>query len=105
MSLAPAVAHARHMHGHVCAALTERRKRLQSFEGPMNLRWYIFGPGTSRRNMTGSITTNLDLPGVSYQYAGQMRLADNVLRRSFELTSIEFSQELNERCVAHVAAS
>ncbi|HEX8895092.1 MAG TPA: hypothetical protein VF783_17315, partial [Terriglobales bacterium] len=39
---------------------------------------------------------NLDLLGVSYQYAGQMRLADTVLRRSFELASIEFSQELNE---------
>ncbi len=39
---------------------------------------------------------NLDLLGVSYQYAGQMRLAETTLHRSFELASLELSQELNE---------
>jgi tetratricopeptide (TPR) repeat protein len=40
---------------------------------------------------------NLDLLGTAYEYAGQMRSAEPVLRRSFELKSIELSQELNEK--------
>ena len=40
---------------------------------------------------------NLDLLGTAYEYAGQMRSAESILRRSFELRSIELSQELNEK--------
>ncbi len=61
----------------------------------MNWSWHIFEPRASRQNTTGS-TTTIWICSEAYQHAGEMRRADTVLRRSFELPSIEFSQELNE---------
>ena len=69
---------------------------MQSFERADELALVYFRTENIPPEYDWQYHHNLDLLGVSYQYAGQMRLADNVLRRSFELTSIELSQELNE---------
>ncbi len=68
--------------------------RSQSFKTPMELEY--FRTENIAAEYDWQYHHNLDLLGVSYQYSGQMRLADDTLRRSFNLTSIELSQELNE---------
>ena len=96
VSLAPAVPHAHHMHGHILRRVNRTQEAIAEFRRADELALVYFRTENIPAEYDWQYHHNLDLLGVSYQYAGQMRLADNVLRRSFELTSIEFSQELNE---------
>jgi tetratricopeptide (TPR) repeat protein len=96
VSLAPAVPHAHHMHGHILLRLNRTQEAIAEFRRADELELAYFRTENIAPEYDWQYHHNLDLLGVSYQYAGQMRLADTVLRRSFELTSIEFSQELNE---------
>jgi tetratricopeptide (TPR) repeat protein len=96
VSLAPAVPHAHHMHGHILRRVNRTEEALEEFRKADELALAYFRTENIPPEYDWQYHHNLDLLGVSYQYAGQMRLAEAVLRRSFELTSIEFSQELNE---------
>ena len=94
--LAPAVPHAHHMHGHILVRVNRTQEAIAEFRRADELALAYFRTENIPPEYDWQYHHNLDLLGVSYQYAGQMRLADTVLRRSFELPSIEFSQELNE---------
>ena len=96
VSLAPAVPHAHHMHGHILRRVNRTQEAIAELRRADELALVYFRTENIAPEYDWQYHHNLDLLGVSYQYAGQMRLADTVLRRSFELTSIEFSQELNE---------
>ena len=95
---APAVPHAHHMYGHVLRradrvedAIAEfetadrlERAYLQAEEIPVEYDWHY--------------RHNLNLLGMSLQYAGRMTSAEPVLRRSFELRSLDRSaQDLNRK--------
>lgn len=96
VSLAPAVPHAHHMHGHILLRANRTQEAIAEFRKTDELELAYFRTERIAPQYDWQYHHNLDLLGVSYEYAGQMRLADSVLRRSFELPSIEFSQELNE---------
>ena len=96
VSLAPAVPHAHHMHGHILLRVNRTQEAIAEFLRADELALVYFRTENIPAEYDWQYHHNLDLLGVTYQYAGQIRLADNVLRRSFELTSIEFSQEINE---------
>jgi len=95
-SLAPAVPHAHHMHGHILLRLNRTQEAIGEFRRADELALAYFRIENIAPEYDWQYHHNLDLLGVGYQYAGQMRQGDTVLRRSFELPSIEFSQELNE---------
>ena len=94
--LAPAVPHAHHMRGHILLRVNRTQEAIAEFRMADELALAYFRTEKIAPQYDWQYHHNLDLLGVSYEYAGQMRLADSVLRRSFELPSIEFSQELNE---------
>jgi tetratricopeptide (TPR) repeat protein len=96
VSLAPAVPHAHHMRGHILRRANRTQEAIAEFRKADELALVYFRTEKIPAEYDWQYHHNLDLLGVSCQYAGQMQLADSVLRRSFELTSIEFSQELNE---------
>jgi tetratricopeptide (TPR) repeat protein len=96
VSLAPAVPHAHHMHGHILRRVNRTQEAIAEFRRADELELAYFRTENIPPEYDWQYHHNLDLLGVSYQYAGQIRLADTVLRRSFEIPSIEFSQELNE---------
>jgi tetratricopeptide (TPR) repeat protein len=96
VSLAPAIPHAHHMHGHILRRVDRTQEALAEFRKADELELAYFRTENIPPEFDWQYHHNLDLLGVSYQYAGELRLAEPVLRRSFELTSIEFSQELNE---------
>ena len=96
VNLAPAVPHAHHMHGHVLFRVNRTQEAIGEFRRADELALAYLRTENIPPEYDWQYHHNLDLLGVSFQYAGQIRLAEPVLRRSFELTSIEFSQELNE---------
>ncbi|MEP7354751.1 MAG: hypothetical protein ABI824_16095 [Acidobacteriota bacterium] len=96
VSLAPAVPHAHHMHGHILRRANRMQEAIAEFRRADELELAYFRSENIAPEYDWQYHHNLDLLGVSYQYAGQIRQAHTVLRRSFDLTSIEFSQELNE---------
>ena len=96
VSLAPAVPHAHHMHGHILRRVNRTQEAIAEFRKADELAQAYFRTENIPPEYDWQYHHNLDLLGVSYQYAGQMRLAEATLQRSFELASVEFSQELNE---------
>ena len=96
VSLAPAVPHAHHMLGHILGRVNRTQEAISEFRKADELSLAYFRTENIAPEFDWQYHHNLDLLGVSCQYSGQMRLADTVMRRSFELPSIEFSQELNE---------
>jgi tetratricopeptide (TPR) repeat protein len=94
--LVPALPHAHHMHGHnlrrvgrIHEAIAEFRKafeietdRTRIAEVPPEHDWHH--------------QHNLDLLATSHQYVGQMRTAERLLRRSFEIPSPLVVQEFNK---------
>jgi tetratricopeptide (TPR) repeat protein len=96
VSLAPAVPHAHHMLGHILRRINRTQEAIAEFRKADELSLAYFRTGNIAPEYDWQYHHNLDLLGASCQYSGQMRLAGTVLRRSFELPSIEFSQELNE---------
>ncbi|HEX8896375.1 MAG TPA: hypothetical protein VF783_23855, partial [Terriglobales bacterium] len=82
VSLAPAVPHAHHMHGHILRRGDRMQEAIAEFRRADELELAYFRTENIAPEYDWQYHHNLDLLGVSYQYAGQMRLADTVLRRS-----------------------
>jgi tetratricopeptide (TPR) repeat protein len=96
VSLAPAVPHAHHMHAHILLRLNRTQEAIAEFRKADDLDLAYLRTENIAPEYDWQYHHNLDLLGVAYQYAGEMQKAETVLRRSFELPSMEFSQELNE---------
>jgi tetratricopeptide (TPR) repeat protein len=96
VSLAPAVPHAHHMHGHILRRVNRTQEAIAEFRKADELALEYFRTENIPPEYDWQYHHNLDLLGVTYQYAGQMRQAEATLHRSFELASVEVSQELNE---------
>ncbi len=94
--LAPAVPHAHHMYGHVLRRSGRMQDAIAEFRRADELELGYFRTEKIEPQWDWHYHHNLDLLGSCYEYTGQMRLAEAVLRRSFELPSIQISQELNE---------
>lgn len=94
--LAPQVPHAHHMEGHVLRRTGRMQDAIAEFRRADELELAYFRTEKIAPESDWHYHHNLDLLGSCYEYTGQMRLAEAVLRRSFELPSIQLSQELNE---------
>jgi len=95
--MAPDVPHARHMHGHdlrrtgriegaiaeFAAADALESAYLETEKIPVEYDWHY--------------QHNLDLLAASYQYDGRMQKAEELLKRSFSLSSLLLVQEFNRR--------
>jgi tetratricopeptide (TPR) repeat protein len=97
--LAPAVPHAHHMYGHVLRRVERMQEAIAEFLRADELSLAYFRAEKIAPEYDWQYHHNLDLLGTSYEYAGEMRLAEANLRRSFVLPSIELSQELNEKAL------
>ena len=94
---APAVPHAHHMHGHVLRRVDRMNEAIAEFRRADELEMAYFKSENIPPEYDWHYHHNLDLLGTAYEYVGQMRSAEPILRRSFDLRSIELSQELNEK--------
>lgn len=96
VGLAPSVPHAHHMYGHSLRRVNRMTDAIAEFRRADELALAYIKNENLAPEYEWQYHHNLDLLGTAYEYTGQMRLAEGVLRRSFELPSIEQSQELNE---------
>lgn len=95
--LAPAVPHAHHMHGHGLRQTDHIDEAIVEFQRADELGTQYAATEHIPPEFDWQYHHNLDLLGAACVYAGRMRGAQGALRRSFELPSIELSQELSEK--------
>ena len=93
----PAVPHAVHMHGHELRRLGRINEAIARFEAADKLqRDYL-----ARENIPAEFdwphAHNLDLLAASYQYTGQMRKAEALLKQSFSIPTNLLVQAVNKR--------
>ena len=96
VQLAPNIPHAHHMYGHVLRRANRMQDAIAEFQRADELEVAYFKNENVAPKWDWHYHHNLDLLASCYEYTGQMRLAEAVLRHSFELPSIQLSQELNE---------
>jgi tetratricopeptide (TPR) repeat protein len=94
--LAPAIPHAHHMLGHSLRRVNRMTDAITEFRRADELALAYFKAEKIAPEYDWQYHHNLDLLGTAYEYTGQMRSAEAVLRRSFELPPIERSEELNQ---------
>jgi tetratricopeptide (TPR) repeat protein len=96
--LAPAIPHAHHMHGHVLRHVGRMPEAVAKFRLADELGLEYLRREAIPASYDWHYRHNLDLLGTSYQYLGQVRAAEETLRRAFELPATSrLSEELNRR--------
>jgi tetratricopeptide (TPR) repeat protein len=96
--LAPAIPHAHHMHGHVLRRVGRMREAIEAFQRAEALGAAYLTGERIPAELDWHYRHNLDLLGTSFQYLGQLRAAEPVLRRAFEMPATpRLNDELNRR--------
>jgi tetratricopeptide (TPR) repeat protein len=95
--MAPAVAHARHMHGHVLIRTGRMAGAIVEFEAADALESAYFTTEKIPVEFDWHYQHNLDLLAMAYQYVGQMAKAEVLFKRSFGISSSLVEQEINKR--------
>jgi tetratricopeptide (TPR) repeat protein len=98
--LASAVPHAHHMYGHVLRQVDRMRDAVAEFKKADDLHISYAAAEHIPLAVDWHYRHNLDLLGTSYQYLGQMKPAEDVLRRSFEMPPaghLGHEQDINKR--------
>ena len=96
--LASAIPHAHHMHGHVLRRVGRMGEALDAFKKADELGSQYLTAERIAAEYDWHYRHNLDLLGTSHQYLGQMRAAEAVLRRAFEMPpTVRTNEELNRR--------
>jgi tetratricopeptide (TPR) repeat protein len=96
-AMAPASPHARHMHGHELRRAGRIDEAVSEFETADKLESeYIKAEGIPPEH-EWHYHHNLDLLATSYQYLGQMKKAEGLMKESFAIPSTLAVQELNKR--------
>src|SRR5262249_49978569 len=83
--LAPEVPHAHHMYAHVLRRVGRIDEAIREFQRANDLTLAHERSGGVPRGYDWHYAHNLDLLGVSYEYVGQLRRAEPLLREGFEL--------------------
>jgi tetratricopeptide (TPR) repeat protein len=96
-SLAPNIPHARHMHGHDLRRAGLMTEAIEEFRAADVLHTAWSKAEGIPPEYDWDYQHNLDLLATSYQYIGQMRNAEPLLKASFALASPLVQQELNKR--------
>jgi tetratricopeptide (TPR) repeat protein len=95
--MAPEIPHARHMHGHDLRRVGRIDEAIAEFAAADALEISYLKAEQIPVEYDWHYQHNLDLLGTSYQYAGQMRKTEALLRTSFAISSSSVEQELNKR--------
>jgi tetratricopeptide (TPR) repeat protein len=96
--LASAIPHAHHMHGHVLRRVGRMGEALDAFRQADALGSQYLKAERIAPEYDWHYRHNLDLLGTSHQYLGQMRAAEAVLRRAFDMpATARTNEELNRR--------
>ncbi len=96
-SQAPEIPHARHMHGHELRRSGRPAGAIAEFEAADRLQRAYFSREKVAPEFDWHHQHNLDLLSSSYQYQGQMRKAEPLLKQSFSLPSNLLVQVVNKR--------
>ena len=94
---ADAIPHAHHMYGHVLRRVGRMGEAVAQFETADRLAVAYLKTEDVPAEYDWHYRHNLNLLGTAYQYQGRMSAAESVLRRSFELQSIDHAQDLNRK--------
>jgi tetratricopeptide (TPR) repeat protein len=94
---APNIPHARHMHGHDLRRAGRVGEAIEEFLAAQALHSAWSATEGIPAEYDWHYQHNLDLLATSYQYIGQMRNAEPLLKRSFAIASTLVEQELNKR--------
>lgn len=93
----PGVPHAVHMHGHELRRLGRIHEAIARFEAADKLQRDYLAREKIPAALDWHHAHNLDLLAASYQYIGQMRKAEAVLKQSFDLPTNLLVQAVNKR--------
>jgi Tfp pilus assembly protein PilF len=94
---ASSVPHARHMHGHELRRAGRIGEAIQEFEAADTLQRDYFAKEKVAPELDWHHAHNLELLAASYQYVGQMRKAEALLKQAFSLPSSLLVQVVNKR--------
>ena len=94
---APNIPHARHMHGHDLRRSGRVMEAIAQFEAADKLQRDYFAKEKVPAELDWHHAHNLDLLAASYQYIGQMRKAEALLKQAFSLPSSLLVQVVNKR--------
>jgi tetratricopeptide (TPR) repeat protein len=94
---APAVPHAVHMHGHELRRLGRINEAIARFEAADKLQRDYMAREKIAAEFDWHYAHNLDLLAASYQYTGQMRKAEALLKQSFNTPTNLLVQAINKR--------
>jgi tetratricopeptide (TPR) repeat protein len=95
--LAPKIAHARHMYGHDLRRVGRMQEAIAEFRAAYDLETDPTRVREVPPEYDWHHPHNLDLLGTSYQYVGQIKAAEPLLRRSFDIASPFAIQAFNKR--------
>src|SRR5688572_27513817 len=96
-SQASAIPHARHMHGHELRRSGRIMDAIAQFEAADKLQRDYAAQEKIAPELDWHHAHNLDLLAASYQYIGQMRKAETLLKQAFALPSSLLVQVVNKR--------
>ena len=94
---APNVPHAVHMHGHELRRLGRINEAIARFEAADKLQRDYMAREKIAAEFDWHHAHNLDLLAASYQYTGQMKKAETLLKQSFNLPTNLLVQAVNKR--------
>ncbi|MDP3718327.1 MAG: tetratricopeptide repeat protein [Acidobacteriota bacterium] len=94
---APQVPHAVHMHGHELRRAGRPVEAVAQFEAADKLQRAYFAREKVGAELDWHHTHNLDLLATTYQYLGQMKKAEPLLKQSFDLPSSLLVQLIHKR--------
>jgi tetratricopeptide (TPR) repeat protein len=95
--MAPNIPHARHMHGHSLRRVGRTQEAIAEFTAADKLGLEYFESEKIPIEYDWHYQHNLDLLATSYQYLGQLRTAETLLKKSFAIPSPLVVQEFNKR--------
>jgi tetratricopeptide (TPR) repeat protein len=95
--LAPEVPHSRHMYGHSLRRTGRVREAIAQFETADRLHVAYFTAERVPAELDWHYAHNLDLLGTSFMFIGQMRRAEQALKKSFVLPTSTLLQTFNKR--------
>jgi tetratricopeptide (TPR) repeat protein len=96
--LAPAIPHAQHMHGHVLRRVGRMIEAIDAFRKADDLGAAHLAGERIPAEYDWHYRHNLDLLGTAYQYVGQIRSAEAVLKRAFDMPATSrLNDELNRK--------
>ncbi len=96
-SQAASVPHGRHMHGHELRRSGRITEAIAQFEAADKLQRDYFAREKVAPELDWHHAHNLDLLAASYQYVGQMRKAEGLLKQAFGLPTSLLVQAVNKR--------